>query len=68
MDQMDYIRIGKIIRNRRKQKRMTQEQLGELTDMSQKMISKIEINGTDSLWKLKRIAEVLEIPIQELIK
>jgi len=47
---------------------MTQEQLGELTNMSQKMISKLEINGTDSLWKLKRIAEVLEIPIQELIK
>lgn len=46
---MDYIRIGEIIRKRRKQKRMTQEQLGELTDMSQKMISKIEINGTDSL-------------------
>ncbi len=65
---MDYIRMGFEIRRRRRMKGRSQERLGELVGLSQKQISKIEINGTDSLWKLRQIAKALEIPIQELIE
>ena len=60
--------IGEKIRHRRKELKMSQEQLGELTGLSQKQISKIETHGTDSIWKVKAIAKVLKVPIGDLLE
>jgi DNA-binding XRE family transcriptional regulator len=60
---VDYARLGCEIRRRRKQKCLSQEKLGELVGLSQKQISRIENYGTDSLWKLKWIADVFEVKV-----
>ena len=46
---------------------LSQERLGEMVGLSQKQISRIENYGTDSLWKVKNIAAVFGITIDELI-
>ena len=46
---------------------LSQERLGEMVGLSQKQISRIENYGTDSLWKVKNIAAVFEITIDELM-
>ena len=45
----------------------TQEKLGEMMKMSQPQISKIETGGCDSVQKLKELAKVFEVTVQELI-
>lgn len=59
--------IGERIRTLRKQRGWSQEKLGELTDMTQKQVSKIETSGTHDVRKLKRIAEVFGMTVDELI-
>ena len=59
--------IGDKIRKYRRQKGLSQEQLGELVHFSQSKISKIENGDWDSLSDLRLIARVLEVPIEELI-
>ena len=53
--------IGERIRTLRKQRGLSQEKLGEIVDLSQKQISKIEIEGTHDVRKLKRLADVFGI-------
>ena len=55
------------IRRRRKRLGLSQEKLGEMVGLSQKQISRIENYGTDSLWKVKNIAAVFGITIDELM-
>ena len=59
---------GKRVRKYRRQKELSQEQLGELVGFSQSKISKIENGDWDSLSDLRLIARVLEVPIEELVK
>ena len=59
--------IGERIRTLRKRRGWSQEKLGELTDMSQKQVSKIENYGTNDVRKLKRLAEVFGLTVDELI-
>lgn len=60
--------IGERIRTLRKQRGLSQERLGEIVDLSQKQISKIEIEGTHDVRKLKRLADVFGITVDELIE
>ena len=60
--------IGDRIRKYRRQKGLSQEQLGELVGFSQSKISKIENGDWDSLSDLRLIAKALEIPLEELVK
>ena len=58
---------GKKVRKYRRQKGLSQEQLGAMIGFSQSKISKIERGDWDSLSDLRLIAKVLEVPIEELI-
>ncbi len=59
--------IGDKVRKYRRQKGLSQEQLGELVSFSQSKISKIENGDWDSLSDLRLIAKALDVPIEELI-
>ena len=59
--------IGERVRKYRRQKGLSQEQLGAMIGFSQSKISKIEHGDWDSLSDLRLIAKVLEVPIEELI-
>ncbi len=59
--------IGERIRKYRRQKGLSQEQLGELVGFSQSKISKIENGDWDSLSDLRLIAKALDVLIEELI-
>ena len=60
--------LGTEIRRRRKELGWSQEKLGELTDMTQKQISKIETQGTHDVRKLKRLAAAFGMAVDELIE
>lgn len=66
--QIDYTALGARIRNARKSKRITQEQLGEVCSLSAAHIGHIE-RGTriPSLETIFRIAEALDISIDSLV-
>lgn len=59
---------GERVRKYRRQKGLSQEQLGAMVGFSQSKISKIERGDWDSLSDLRLIAKVLEVPIEELVK
>ena len=60
--------IGKRARKYRRQKGLSQEQLGEMIHFSQSKISKIENGDWDSLSDLKLLAKALGVPIEELVR
>ncbi len=60
--------IGDRIRALRRQRGLSQEQLGELVGFSQSKISKIENGDWDSLSDLRLLAAALEVPIEELVR
>ena len=60
--------IGERVRKHRRQKGLSQEQLGAMVGFSQSKISKIENGDWDSLSNLRLIAKALEIPIEELVR
>ena len=60
--------IGERVRMYRRQKRWSQEQLGDLVGFSQSKISKIERGDWDSLSDLRLIARALGVPIEELVR
>ena len=60
--------IGDRIRKYRRQKGLSQEQLGAIVGFSQSKISKIENGDWDSLGDLRLIAKALEVPIEELVR
>ena len=62
---------GERVRKHRRQKGLSQEQLGDLMGFSQSKISKIERDERgdwDSLSDLRLIAKALDVPIQELVR
>ena len=65
---MDQIKIGKFIAELRKEKNMTQQQLGDKIGVSFKTISKWENGrGMPDLSSLKPLSESLDISINELL-
>ncbi len=65
---MDLIKIGQLIAERRKERKMTQNQLGELLGISGKSVSKWErgINMPD-LDKLKQLCIILDIELEDIL-
>ena len=59
---------GERVLKYRRQKGLSQEQLGAMIGFSQSKISKIENGDWDSLSDLRLIAKALEIPIEELVR
>ena len=60
--------IGERVRKYRREKGLSQEQLGAMIGFSQSKISKIERGDWDSLSDLRLIARALEVPIEELVR
>ena len=60
--------VGTRIRELRRQRGWSQEQLGAMIGFSQSKISKIENGDWDSLSDLRLIAKSLEVPIEELVR
>jgi transcriptional regulator with XRE-family HTH domain len=61
--------IGENIKRVRKEKKMTQKDLGEIVGISNTYLSDIEIGRTNpSIKTLKRIAKGLEVSYVELLK
>lgn len=56
------------IRALRRQRGLSQEQLGAMVGFSQSKMSKIENGNCDSLSDLRLIAKALEVPIEELVR
>lgn len=60
------ILLGERIKELRKNRGMTQEQLAELVDIEQKHVSRIELGkNAPTIDRLERIAEVLDTPVKE---
>ena len=65
---MDQKKIGNLISNKRKEKNLTQQQLGNLLGVSSKTISKWETGtGLPDITFLKEISKNLDITIDELL-
>lgn len=62
------ILLGQNIKKYREQKKLSQNQLAELVELSREHIGSVEI-GNDflSLRKLFEIADILEVPVKKLI-
>lgn len=66
---MDNIRTGKLIAELRKQKGLTQQQLAERLNLSNKTISKWESgSGSPDISNLLVLAETLNVSVDELLK
>jgi len=60
--------LGSRIARRRKELRMTQTELGELTGTSQKVITSYETGRRHiPVWRVPAMAEVLHVSIEELL-
>ena len=65
---MDTIMIGKFIAKLRKDKNMTQEQLGEVLGISNKTVSRWESgNYMPSIEMLQQLSQIFEVSINELL-
>lgn len=65
---MDNQKIGQYIKQKRKEKKLTQQQLGDLVGVSFKAVSKWECgNSIPDISILKKVCKVLEISIEELL-
>lgn len=65
---MDNNTLGERIKKARKKLNLTQEQLGEMTDVTSAYIGQIERNErTPSLKRLKKMAKQLDISVEYLV-
>ena len=65
---MEQKNIGKLIQTLRKEKRLTQQEFGDLLGVSSKTVSKWECgNGLPDITFLKKISNVLGITVEELL-
>lgn len=65
----DDLNVGKKIRDIRQQKRMTQQELSQKTQIEQTVISRYETGRiVPSLTRLKQISDALEISLSDLVK
>ena len=68
MNELDYVEIGKRIKIKRKEQKLTQEKLSEIIDVSPSYISEIE-RGTSisSLSTVGKIAQTLNTSLDYLV-
>ena len=65
---MDQVKIGKLIKKRRKEKKLTQQELADLLNLSCKTISKWECgNGCPDISILKELSQILGISVTDLL-
>lgn len=65
---MDYSKVGKLISDLRKEKNMTQKQLGNAMNVSDKTISKWECgNGCPDVSLLHKLSNVLDVNIEKIL-
>lgn len=65
---METMKVGKLIQQLRKEKKLTQHELGDKLGVSPKTISKWETGGgLPDIGFLKRISEIFNITIEELL-
>ena len=65
---MDQVKIGKFLRELRKEKGLTQEQLAEKLNVSNRSISRYETgNNMPDISLLIEIADIFEVSIPEII-
>lgn len=68
MQNLDYKEIGKRIKSKRKELKITQEQLAEIIDVSPSYISEIERGmSISSLFTITKIANTLDLSLDYLI-
>lgn len=60
--------IGDRVREQRKRKGLSQEQLGAMIGFSQSKISKIENGNSDSLSDLRLLAAALDVKLEDLVR
>ena len=66
---MEIIKVGKLIQKLRKDKKLTQQELGDKLGVSPKTISKWETgSGLPDISFLKRLSEIFNITIEELLE
>jgi len=66
---MDYIAIGNRIREKRKEHKLTQQKLAEMTGLSINYVGNIErANGIPSIETLVKIANALQISVDFLLQ
>lgn len=66
---MDNLRTGKLIAELRKEKGLTQQQLADMLNLSNKTISKWESGkGSPDISNLPMLADVLEVSVDELLR
>lgn len=64
-----YVNIGKNIKKLRLEKGISQEKLSDLLDTNSKFIGHIErVERYISLKKLIQLAQILEVPVEDLVK
>lgn len=59
--------LAKTVKSIRKSKNLTQTQLGKKVGLTQKAISKIECGKTDQPRAIRKIAEIGNMPIAQLV-
>ena len=65
---MDNSSLGERVKKQRQKLNLTQEQLGEISDVTSAYIGQIEINErTPSLKRLKKIAKQLNVSVEYLV-
>ena len=68
MEKLNYVEIGKRIKNKRKEVGITQEKLSELIEVSPSYICEIERGGSiSSLATISKIAQTLNISLDYLV-
>ena len=66
---MDNLQTGKLIQELRKQKGLTQQQLADMLNLSNKTISKWESGtGSPDIANLPPLADALEVSVDELLR
>ena len=68
LENLNYVEIGKRIKNKRKELSLTQEKLAEIIDVSPSYVSEIERGtGISSLATINNIAQTLDLSLDYLI-
>ncbi len=69
MENLDYVAVGRRIKNIRQKKQYSQQNIAEMTNISEKYISEIECGKKEGRLDIyARIAAALDVSIDEFIK
>ena len=69
MKKIDLDKLSLLVSQRRKQKKITQDELGELTGINRQVIGRIELGKTvPSLSQLQQLLDVLEIDFNSILE